>query len=165
MEITSETQITNHLLHNQSTNHPLTHSDISFLLEWAGEKLLSLPIKSSSPRSYRNNWPDYLNSSLPNYFSGKTLTPIPPNHFEIDLMDNILSLVTLIPDSISRNIINSRCLISPITHKHLFPWSQISRLLNLSSRTTHRSYDFGINQILKTSNKTQLIQFINKIQN
>ncbi len=162
MEITSETRITNHPLPNQSTNYNISHSDISFLLEWAGEKLLSFPVKNSSPRSYRNSWPDYLNSSLPNYFSGKTLIPHPPNSFEIDLMDNILSLVTLIPDSISRNIINSRCLISPITHKHLFPWSQISRLLNLSSRTTHRSYDFGINQILKRSSKSQLIQFKEK---
>jgi hypothetical protein len=163
MEIIRETTIQPPRNHH-STNHNISHSDIQIILEWAGEKLLSLPIKRTLPQSYRNNWPNYLNDPLPNYFSGKNLVPIPPNSFEIDLMDNILNLITLIPDSISRNIVNTRCLISPITHKHLYHWSQISQLLSLSSRTVRRSYDFGINQILKTSSKSQLIQFKNKIQ-
>ncbi len=149
----------------KNENQNLNPNDIQNLLEWAGEKLLSLPTQKVTPRSYRNSWPDYLNSSLPNYFSGKTLNPIPPNSFEIDLMDNILSLILIIPDSISRNIVNTRCLISPITHKHIYHWSQISQLLGMSSRTLRRSYDFGINQILKTSNTSQLIQFKDKIKN
>ena len=137
--------------------------EIQLLLEWAGTKILSLPIQKPKPKSYLNNWPDYFYDYFPNSFSGSGLRPESPNNLEIDLIDEILTLVLLISNPLSRKIIQSRLLINPITLKHIYTWSKISQLLNLSPYVIKNQYQLGINQIIKNSNPAKIKSFLSKI--
>jgi hypothetical protein len=136
--------------------------EIQLLLEWAGEKLLSLPIRNTKPQSYKNNWPEF--KQLPNQdFSHKSFRPSPPNGEEIDTLDKIFDLILILSNPTIRRIIQVRSLINPLSHRHLYPWLQIAELLNLDRRTVKRHYDFGLNQIAKNSRQSHILFLLSKI--
>jgi hypothetical protein len=140
----------------------ITNYEIQSLLEWAGEKLLSLPIRNAKPQSYKNNWPEF--KQLPNQdFSHKSFRPSPPNGNEIDTLDKIFDLILILPNPTIRRIIQARSLINPISHRHLYPWLTISEFLNLDRRTVKRHYDFGLNQIARNSRQSHILFLLSKI--
>jgi len=145
----------------ENPSDSISPKDVELLLQWAGSKLLSLP--NPKKRSYSYSWPDYRYDNIPNNFSGLSLRTPTPTSYEIDLLDSILDLIHYVPNPISRKIIQSRSLISPITQKHIFLWSQISRLLSLSPTTTKRYYSSGIVQIIKFADKEKIIYFKSQI--
>ena len=136
-------------------------NNLELILKWAGLKLLSLPNPKSKPKLV--SWPDYPTNFNSNFSNQQLKSPI--NSIEIDLMDNILDLILLSPDSISRKIISSRILISPTNLKPIYHWSTISHLLSLSPRTTKRYYQNGLRQIISKSNQEQINYFKSKIIN
>ena len=145
-----------------SSQKSTTNYDIQLLLEWAGEKLLSLPVSNTRPDKYRNNWPQFKQS--PNQdFSHTTLRITPPNGNEIDTLDKIFDLILFIPNPTIRRIIQSRSLIIPISYRHLYSWLEIAELLNLSRRTIKRHHDFGLNFIAQNSARSHILFLKSKI--
>ncbi len=134
----------------------ITNYDIQNLLEWAGEKLLSLPVANLKPKPYRSAWPEFKQETNQD-FSHKSFRPSPPNGNEIDTLDKIFALVVLIPDIHTRRIIQARSLINPITHRHVYHWLEIGELLNLNRKTLRRKYDSGLNLIATKSNSSYIL--------
>lgn len=110
-------------------NKPITNNDIKLILEWAGMRLLSLPRQYLGPRSTHSSWPHIPTT---NHLSDKLKFNVNP--IDIDQIDTIYELINLVPDSISRRILQSRSLITPYNHRYLITWSRLSRLLDLDRR-------------------------------
>src|SRR5215831_17709252 len=98
-------------------------SEIETYLFWAGKQLLSLHVKGCFPSSFRSYWPDYPNDKNTAFgYTSLKFHPPQPGASDIQLMDEILNLILLIPNITQRRIINSRSLISPRNDRHIFSW-------------------------------------------
>jgi hypothetical protein len=83
------------------------------------------------------------------------LRPRPPSAGSIDLMDDALSWISLIPRDryVLRRIIGSRCLVSPVTGRHLYSWRRLGTLLGADHKAIKRWHDQGIDMIVRALNR------------
>lgn len=149
-----------HIEYNDDTVKEIDIYEIEKYLEWAGLKLLSLPLKSDVPCVKTSSWPEYKLEFINLHFTKLSLKPPAPNGFEIDTLDLILNLINLISDVQIRRIVRSRTLLHPITQIHLYSWDKISTLILISSKTCKSRYISGLNTI---KHKVDVKDFI-KIQ-
>lgn len=115
-----------------------SQEEIKDILFWAGRNLLSLDISSSSPRLRQS------------FLCEKTILALkvsPPDPIEIDKLDKVLALISLVSDPISRRVLQARCLISPVSFSHLYSWVKISKVLGLSVPTVKARFHRGLDEI------------------
>ena len=94
----------------------LSPSELQSLLEWAGQKLLSLPVPKVKPSGYQSFWPDYPDDMNTAYgYTGIRFRPPRPSSDEIPIMDEILNLILLVDDPLIRKILQSRSLITTLS--------------------------------------------------
>jgi len=119
--------------------------EVKTFLEWAGQRILSLPVHGLYPQTYRSFWPDYPQDPNTAYgYSNVKLRPPPPSKDEIPFVDEILDLILLVPIERQRRILNARSLINPTTGRYIFPWSKISFLLHSDPRTIKNLHKKGL---------------------
>jgi hypothetical protein len=134
---------------------PLSPDELQTWLEWAGGKLLALPVTRLKPCNARSLWPDYvreLDDSEPAPQDPKPLTfPAPLNH-EIPFMDEILLLPNLCSDPYKRRLLHARSIVNPITHRCLFHWTHIAKLLQTDRRTVKRWHIAALKEVCERIN-------------
>ncbi len=70
-------------------------------------------------------------------------------------MDQALAWIPLIPADklVLRRIVGCRCLVSPLTGRHLFSWRRLARLLGADHKAISRWHATGIDLIVATLNR------------
>lgn len=122
--------------------------DIRLWLEWAGGKLLSMSIPSPAPRGMHNAWPEYADDHRRAYgYTGERLRASLPRAKEIELMDEILALPSLVTDVTIRRVLNARALVTPISQRYLYSWTKIAFMLHTDRKRIVRLHFMGLCEI------------------
>lgn len=116
-------------------------------LEWAGSKLLAMPIRTPGPELPRAFWPAIVADEISAEGAGFRLRIGAPTNDEIPLMDRILLLPNLCADPFKRKVIHARSLVSPRNGRHLVRWTKIAFALHTDARTVRRWYWRGLREI------------------
>jgi len=109
---------------SHAADHPIDAAFVIYRLEEAGETLLALPGTGYSTR-LRTSSLDIVRTALENYgWSDDRVRPPVPSSTKITRMDETLAWILLIPreNYVLRRIVGARCLVSPVTERHLFSW-------------------------------------------
>jgi hypothetical protein len=128
---------------------------VTYRLEEAGETLLALPGTGWSTR-LRTSSLEIVRTALENYgWSDSRLRPPVPSSAKISRMDETLAWITLIPleNYVLRRIVGARCLVSPITERHLFPWRRLGAALGADHKAVQRWHAQGIAIIVAALNR------------
>ncbi len=125
-------------------------------LEEAGQTLLCLP-HTGPTTALRQTRHQYVARALEAYTSAdapRLRLPVPPAG-TITRMDQALAWITLIPRErlVLRRIVGCRCLISPLSGRHLFSWRQLARTLGADHKAIQRWHATGIDLIVAALNQ------------
>ena len=125
-------------------------------LEEAGQTLLCLP-RTGPTTALRQTRHQYAAEALEAYTSADASRPRPPTPSAIGItrMDQALAWIALIPREklVLRRIVGCRCLVSPLTGRHLFSWRQLARTLSADHKAIQRWHTTGIDLIVAALNR------------
>ena len=139
------------------TSSLATSDEIKQWLEWAGARLLSMPGGHIGPKSPGVAWPDYADDARTAYgYSPSAIRTERPNKDEIFFVDEILTLPHAIPDITRRRIVQSRSLVTPIAHRHLYSWTKLAKLLHTDRRTVANLYLRGLKEIIVRADQEKI---------
>ena len=125
-------------------------------LEEAGCTLLCLP-NTGPTTALRQTRHQFVADALGAYANADPARPRPPvpPALRITRMDQALAWIPLIPPDnlVLRRIVGCRCLVSPLTGRHLFSWRRLARLLGADHKAIQRWHANGIDTIVRTINR------------
>lgn len=124
------------------------------LLEDAGRTLLALPGTGWSTK-LRMCRLEIVHNALESYgWGAQTIRPAVPSAARISRMDEALTWIQLIPQDryALRRIVGARCLVHPITERHMFPWRRIAAVLGADHKAVQRWHAQGIDLIVAALN-------------
>ena len=127
----------------------ITSTTVKDWLEWAGSKLLAMPIQRPGPSRIHAIWPEFP-QDVNTAYGYTELRPIMPKTpaDEIPIMDTILELPLLIENLTSRHIVQARLLVRPLSGRYVYTWSHLARMLHSDRRAVIRWHQHGLRQIL-----------------
>lgn len=126
-------------------------------LEEAGMTLLALPHTGWTTK-LRTSSLDIVRSAVDAYGWGeKPLRPAVPGAAKVDRMDEALSWITLIPAEkyVLRRIVGARCLVNPLTERHLYAWRRLAAALGADHKAVQRWHAQGIDLIVAAINRSR----------
>jgi hypothetical protein len=127
---------------------PISIEEVKDWLEWAGQKLLALNMKSPYPVGTHVSWPEFAQDHRTAYgYTQERLRPASPSGLEITLMDEILTLPDLIENQLWRRVVHARLLVTPLSQKYLYSWAKIAVLIHSDRKTVARYYNHGLREI------------------
>ena len=113
---------------------------VIYRLEEAGTTLLSIPNTGWSTK-LRTSSLEIVHSAIEAYGWGeKLLRPPVPSAAKIDRMDDALAWIPLIPreNYVLRRIAGARCLVHPLTERHLYSWRRLAVALGADHKAIQR---------------------------
>ncbi|MDR3525375.1 MAG: DUF6362 family protein [Acetobacteraceae bacterium] len=121
-------------------------------LEEAGTILLSLPHSGPSTR-LRMSRHDVVHSAIEAYgwqSPDTRLRPAVPDSAQISRMDEAMGWIAIIPADkyVLKRIVGARCLVGPLTGRHLYPWRRLASLLGADHKAIQRWHGQGIDLIV-----------------
>jgi hypothetical protein len=128
---------------------------VIYYLEEAGRTLLALPSSGYSTK-LRSSSMEIVRSAIEGYgWSEKRIRPPVPSAAKITCMDEVLAWLQLIPidNYVLRRIVGARCLVHPITERHLFTWRRLGTLLGADHKAIKRWHAQGIEIIVAALNR------------
>jgi hypothetical protein len=134
----------------RDAEHVIDVAFVTYRLEEAGQTLLALPGTGYSTK-LRTSTLDIVRTAMENYgWSENRVRPPVPSSAKITRMDEALSWILLIPreNYVLRRIVGARCLISPVTERHLFPWRRLAAALGADHKAVQRWHGQGITLIV-----------------
>ena len=129
---------------------PVDTAFVIYRLEEAGAALLALPGSGYSPR-LRMSHLDVLHTAVEAYgWEAGRIRPAMPCAATISRMDEALGWLMLIPKDryVLRRIVGARCLVSPVTERHLFSWRRLAAVLGADHKAVQRWHAQGIDMIV-----------------
>ena len=125
-------------------------------LEEAGHTLLCLP-RAGPTTALRQTRHQFVAEVLEAYAATDETRPRAPvpSAARITRMDQALAWIPLIPADklVLRRITGCRCLVSPLTGRHLFSWRRLARLLGADHKAISRWHASGIDLIVAELNR------------
>ena len=123
-------------------------SEVKMWLEWAGATLLSMPISSPTPRGPRVAWPEFAQDARNAYgYTASTMRAPLPRSREIDLMDDILALISIVGDTKTRRILHLRALVTPVSNRYVYSWVKLAVMFNSDRRAVAYIHTKGLREI------------------
>ena len=125
---------------------------ITYRLEEAGATLLALPGTGYSTRMKVSHL-DVVQEACEVFGgasgSGQIRPPI-PSAARITRMDEALGWIALIPREryVLRRIVGARCLVSPVTERHLFSWRRLGAVMGADHKAVQRWHAQGIEMLV-----------------
>lgn len=117
-------------------------------LEWAGATLLAMRLRSPFPREFRAAWPEFPSDFNDAYgYTAESFRVPAPSSADIDLMDTILALPSLVDDPTTRRILHRRALVTPLTGRYIHSYRSIALLLHSDERRVARLHKAGLVRI------------------
>jgi hypothetical protein len=124
---------------------------VTYRLEEAGATLLALPSTGYSTR-LRTSKLDVMASAAESFGqeTARRVRPPVPSASRITRMDEALGWITLIPQEryVIRRIVGARCLVSPITERHLFSWRRLGQTVGADHKAVQRWHAQGIDMLV-----------------
>ena len=124
-------------------------------LEEAGRVLLALPNTGPSTRLVQSGmeWvrdAAEAGSAMSAAPSRVKLRPAVPSAQEITRMDEALAWIPMIPLDryVLRRVVGARCLVSPMTGRHLYTWRRLGVALGADHKAVQRWHGQGIDRIV-----------------
>jgi hypothetical protein len=130
----------------------MTEADIIARLEHAGATLLALPSHGTRPAGHRSAMPTIVREYAQSYgWDPAPMRPAVPSAADIDLMDQSFRWLGLIPNDryVLRRIVAARCLIAPLTGRHLYSWRRLARTIGCDHRAVQRWHAQGVQMIVE----------------
>jgi len=123
-------------------------------LEEAGLTLLTLPQTGFSTRLRQSSleWVRDAAQALPP--DRTRIRPAVPSAAAIDRMDRVLAWIPRIPADkfVLRRVVGARCLISPMTGRHLYSWRRLGTAIGADHKAVQRWHAQGIGLIVAALN-------------
>jgi hypothetical protein len=123
---------------------------IIYRLEEAGATLLALPGSGYSTR-LRVTALDVVQEAqeAKGWQAGRIRPPV-PSASRISRMDEALGWIALIPRDryMLRRIVGARCLVSPVTERHLFSWRRLGTVMGADHKAVQRWHAQGIDMLV-----------------
>ena len=137
------------------TRHALdtmTADAVNRRLECAGATLLALP----PGKMHGKPWSP-LAAFIEGAAPGGAMRPSVPCAWKIDLMDEALGWLALIPNDrvVLRRIVGARLLVNPVTGRHLYPWRRLETAMGADHKAVQRWHAQGIAMIVSAINAQQ----------
>jgi len=143
-------------------DHSVSHCEVQRWLEWAGGQILTMPVNGTRPQSYKSLWPDYPDEKHTAFgYTGNRLRPPTPQGYEIELMDEILALIHLVPNQTTRRVLQARSLVLPLNGRHLYSWSRIAQLIHSNRQSVAHWHRQGLGTIADRVEKADIGRFRN----
>lgn len=123
--------------------------DVVKRLEDAGRTILMLPRERAQGHVRPTAW-DMLEPGLRHIeWEGRPLR-LTPEPRAIDAMDEAFRWLALIPQErfVMRRIVAARCLVHPLTDRHLFAWRRLGTLLGADHKAIQRWHGQGVDYIV-----------------
>jgi hypothetical protein len=130
---------------------------VTYRLEEAGSTLLALPSTGYSTK-LRSSSLEIVRTATEGYgWTEKQVRPAVPSAAKITRMDEALAWVLLIPveNHVLRRIVGARCLVHPLTERHLFSWRRLAALLGADHKAVQRWHGQGIGMLVAALNHTE----------
>ena len=139
---------------------PIDAETVIARLEEAGTTLLCLP-RTGPTTALKQTRHQFVAEALEAYAAtdaARPRLPVPPAA-RITRMDQALAWIPLIPADrlVLRRIVGCRCLVSPLTGRHLFSWRRLARLLGADHKAISRWHANGIDLIVTTLNRDSAV--------
>lgn len=124
---------------------------ISDWLEWAGVRLLAQPTNKIKPAGPKVIWPDFAQEvfQVLDFRSGNLLRASPPSAPEIPIMEEILLLPNLCAKVETRRILHARCLLNPLSYRHINSWTKIARLVHSNRESVRLDHQKGLLEVAR----------------
>lgn len=123
-------------------------------LEEAGRTLLALPNTGPSTRLVQSGM-EWVRDASEQYSHDRArIRPAFPTAIEITRMDQALAWIPLIPPGkyVLRRVVGARCLINPLTDRHLFSWRRLGQAIGADHKAVKRWHAQGIDLIVTLLN-------------
>jgi Domain of unknown function (DUF6362) len=128
---------------------------VGYRLEEAGSTLLALPSTGYSTK-LRSSSLEIVRAAIEGYgWTEKQVRPAVPSAAKITRMDEALAWITLIPveNYVLRRIVGARCLVHPVTERHLFTWRRLASVMGADHKAVQRWHGQGIALIVAALNR------------
>jgi hypothetical protein len=123
---------------------------VTYRLEEAGATLLALPGTGYSTQMRVSRLEVVASAAEAfGHHPGRVRAPI-PSASRITRMDEALGWITLIPQEryVIRRIVGARCLVSPMTERHLYSWRRLGAVLGADHKAVQRWHGQGIDMLV-----------------
>ncbi|HEY1933958.1 MAG TPA: DUF6362 family protein [Acetobacteraceae bacterium] len=140
--------------HATPDHKPFDADLVVYLLEEAGSTLLALPGTGWTTR-LRSSSIEIVRTALESYgWTEARVRPPVPSSERITRMDEVLAWIPLIPLDryVLRRIVGARCLVHPVTDRHLFPWRRLGAAIGADHKAVQRWHAQGIDIIVSALN-------------
>lgn len=127
----------------------LAPETLEMWLEWAGARLIALPMPSVKPRDSGVIWPEYSQDKFQvlEFRKGMRIRAPIPSAQDITLMEEIIALPNLCTRIPHKRTVRLRTLIHPTTNRHIYSWRKIAVHLNTNRETAAGWYFSGLKEI------------------
>ena len=139
----------------QSGDREMTADDVIMRLEDAGATMMRMP-KAGWSTGARTFWPAVVRDPSEAYgWTGEPVRISRPAAADITAMDEAFGWLAHIPHDrfVLRRVVASRCLVHPITGRHLFAWRAIARMIGSHHMAVQRWHAQGIACIVQGVNQ------------
>lgn len=131
----------------------MTRKQVIDRLDRAGAALLALTARPHDSRNLLLMGGGAVRAALQSYgWTQRTNTRLPsPPAEDLAIMNKTMEWIRLIPEDryVLRRIVAARCLVHPITRRHLFPWRRLAAALGVDRAAVKRWHAEGIDLIVE----------------
>ncbi len=124
---------------------PATPEFVQACLEEAGLTLMALPNSGPTTR-LRQGGLEWVRDAMAYPPERTVIRPAVPSGAAIDRMDRVLAWIPRIPADrfVLRRVVGARCLLSPLTGRHLFTWRRLAAAVGADHKAVQRWHAQGL---------------------
>ena len=124
---------------------PATPEFVQAMLEEAGLTLMALPHTGPTTR-LRQGGLEWVRDAMAYPPERTVIRPAVPSGAAIDRMDRVLAWIPRIPPDkfVLRRVVGARCLLSPLTGRHLFTWRRLAAAVGADHKAVQRWHAQGL---------------------
>ncbi len=132
---------------------PATPEFVQAMLEEAGLTLMALPHTGPTTR-LRQGGLEWVRDVMEYPPERTVIRPARPSAASIDRMDRVLAWIPRIPADkfVLRRVVGARCLLSPLTGRHLFTWRRLAAAVGADHKAVQRWHAQGLALIVGSLN-------------
>ena len=132
---------------------PATPEFVRACLEEAGLTLMALPHTGPTTR-LRQGGLEWVRDVMAYPPERTVIRPAAPSAAAIDRMDRVLAWIPRIPADkfVLRRVVGARCLLSPLTGRHLFTWRRLAAAVGADHKAVQRWHAQGLGLIVASLN-------------
>lgn len=136
----------------------LTPLQLRDWLEWAGARLVAMPVGRIKPAGVTVVWPEYSQNTFEilDFRAGLSVRAAAPSASEIPIMEEILSLPNLCSEIHIRRVLHTRALVHPLNRRYIYKWTRVAELLHTNRDMVRRWHARGLREVTAKADPTKI---------